>query len=255
MWLLLGTSVLLAMLSMASQHFLGIGILGIANVIVVISLTHAIRQALKREIASRQTNRFVTITCCIILSLLFNGVMIWGIIHGINAGWFFKVQTGEPYTVTLPNGSTYTCDIYHDPLPLTVEDLQPVDYDHYSYQLTSKESFLLTEQIARQDSFPDSKVAPELTYTIVDVKFPGLFNLCLNEYLNQYDWRASAKEKWHFLLTNEPAWRADAVYQLYMQDKAENAYILCWGNRIVFIRYSTPPTLEQISITVEKLRK
>ncbi|MGB8454740.1 MAG: hypothetical protein WCD89_20720 [Anaerocolumna sp.] len=91
----------------------------------------------------------------------------------------------------------------------------------------------------------------------MDVKLPGLFDIYLNDYLEMYNYKREKpkEEKRYFKQTDDPAWQADVVYQLYTQNEAEAEYILCWSNRIVYINYEEIPTSEQIAITVEKLSK
>ena len=155
----------------------------------------------------------------------------------------------------MSNGTKYTWDIYDDPLPLTVEDLQDVNYENYSYEWRSLESIFLAQSIARQDSFPDGQLAPELNYAIVDVKWPMLYDLSLNDYLEMYNyhWKEPEEITKNFKRTDSTIWQADIAYQLYDQDEAKDEYILCWGNRIVYINYDEVPTTEQIAITIEKL--
>ncbi len=255
MWLLTAIAIVLAVFYMSTQHLGWGGILGIVNVTVLIAMVFIIKNVLKRTKVSRRVNFTITMVSCIILSLVLTGAMVWGIVRGVNAGWFGK-EPDETYTTTLPNGSTHTWDIYYDPLPLKVEDLQDVDYDHYSYEWTARESFLLVQYNAIQKSFPDGQLAPELRYEIVKVKLPALFDLCLNDYLDRYNYERDLPEQYkrYFRKTDAPAWQADAVYQLYRQDEAMNEYILCWGNRIVYINFDEIPTSEQIAIIVEKLR-
>lgn len=255
MWLLTAIAIVLVVFSMSTQHFGWSGILGIVNITVLIALVLTIKNALKRAKASRRVNLTVTMVSCVILSIALTGAMVLGIVRGLNAGWFGNHQPDETYTTTLPNGSTHTWDIFHDPLPLKVEDLQDVDYDHYSYEWTARASFLLAQYVARQDSFPDGRNAPELRYEIVQVKLPALFGLCLKDYLDQYNYERDFPEedKRYFRLTDDHAWQADAVYQLYRQDEAMDEYILCWGNRIVYINFDEIPTAEQIAIATEKL--
>lgn len=257
MWLLTAIAIVLTVFSVSTQHFGWVGILGIINVTVLIALVFTIKNALKRARASRRVNFTVTIVSCVILSFVLTGAMAWGIVRGVNAGWFGNHQPDENYTTILPNGSTHTWDIYNDPLPLKIEDLQDVDYAHYSYEWTARESFLLAQFVARQDSFPDGQNAPELRYEIVKVKLPVLFDLCLKEYLDRYnyEWEKPEEDKRYFQQTDEPAWQAHAVYQLYRQDEAMNEYILCWDNRIVYINFDGIPTTEQIAAAVEKLSK
>ncbi|HWQ76679.1 MAG TPA: DUF2812 domain-containing protein [Syntrophomonas sp.] len=254
LWLLVGIAMVLAVFSMSSQLF-GLGaIWGIANATVLIAMVFIIKNTLKRAKASRRVNLTVTMVSCVILSFVLTGAMVWGIFRGVNAGWFGN-EPDETYTATMPNGSAHTWDIYHDPLPLTVEDLQDVDYDHYSYRWTPRESFLLAQFVARQDSIPDGRRVPELRYEIVKVKLPALFDLCLHDYLDKYDWDVPEEDERPLQRTDDPAWQADAVYQFYFGDEAIPEYILCWGNRIVNIEFDEVPTAEQIAIAVEKLSK
>lgn len=255
LWLLTAVAIVLTVLSISSQRLIWAGILGIANMTLLIALVLAIKNALKRAEASRKVNLTVTIASCVILSIILTGVMTRCIVGGINAGWAGNHKPAETYTAALPDGSTHTWDIYRDPLPLKVEDLQKVDYEHYSYKWTARESFLLSWYIARQDSFPDGQIAPELRYSIVDVKWPALFDLCLHDYLDMYGWEGSKEDKRYFRQTDDPAWQADAVYQRYRQDDAEDEYILCWDNRIVCISFDGIPTTRQIAVAAEKLSK
>ncbi|MEA4925964.1 MAG: DUF2812 domain-containing protein [Syntrophomonadaceae bacterium] len=251
-----GIVIALAAFSVLSQRFGWMVILGITNIAVLITLVLAIKNTLKRVKASRRVNLTITMASCVILSFVLTGAMVWGIVRGANAGWFGN-GPDETYTTTQPNGNTHTWDIYHDPLPLKVEDIQDVDYDHYSHEWTARESLLLAQFVARQNSFPDGQNAPKLSYEIVQVKLPALFDLCLNDYLNQYSYERDFPEedKRYFRKTDDPAWEADAVYQLYRQDEAMDKYILCWDNRIVYINFDGIPTIEQIAVAVEKLSK
>jgi len=256
MWLLTAIVFVLVAFSMSTQRFGWFGLLGIAYMTVLIALVLIIKNSLKRAKVSRRINFTVTMVSCVILSIVFTGASTWCIIRAVNAGWLDN-KPDETYITTLPNGSTQAWDIYHDPLPLKVEDLEDVDYDHYSYTWTASESLLLAQYIARQESFPDGQQAPELNYTIADVKLSALFNICLNDYLEMYNYGIEEPEetKRYFQPTDASAWQADSVYQLYRQDEALGEYILCWGNRIVYIDYSLIPTPEQIAVSVEKLSK
>lgn len=256
-WILLGITIIMSVITLSSQHFGWVGILGLVNVTLLITLVHTIKNVLKRAKASRDVNITVTIVSCVILSFVLTGAMTWGIFRGINAGWFSNHKPVDTYTTTMPNGSTHSWDVYHDQLPLKVEDLQDVDYAHYSYEWTARESVLLGHFVARQDSFPDGYNAPELRYEIVEVKLSALFDICLKDYLEMYnyDWEIPEEEKRYFLQTEDPVWQADKAYQLFVQNEALDEYILCWGNRIVYINFDESPTVEQITIAVEKLSK
>lgn len=251
-----GSSIVLAIYFMSSLPFGWAGLLAIVNITVMIALVLTIKKALKRAGASRRVNLSITIISCVVLSFALTGTMAWGIIRGVNAGWFDNKPV-ETYTAAMPNGYTHTWDIYHDLLPLKVEDLQTVNYDHYSYEWEESKSFLLDKFVAQQRSFPDGQFAPELRYEIVNVKLPILFDLCLNDYLEKYSYDFDMPEEFrrNFRRNDDPVWQADAVYQLFAQAEAKEEYILCWGDRIVYISFSEIPTTKQIAIVVEKLKK
>lgn len=254
MWFLTAVVLVLVISSMSTQRFGWGGVLGLVNVTALIALVFIIKNVLKRAKASRRINLTVTLVSCIILSIVLTGAMTWGIFRGVKAGWFDSAPD-ETYTTVMSNGSTRTWDIYHDPLPLKVEDLQETDYEHYSYEWTARESFLLAQYTARQNAFPDGQHAPTLNYVIMSVKLPALFDICLNDYLgmHHYDQEVPEEEKWYFRQTDDVAWQADAAYQLYRHNEAFAEYILCWDNQIVYINYDEIPTAEQIAITVQKL--
>lgn len=250
---LLATIIVVSALMLSSQQFGWVGIIGILNTVVVIAGILFIRDVLKRKKVARRTNEAITLVICLLLPVVLTGVMGWGILQGLHSGWLHGKPV-DTYTTVQSNGSTYTWDIYHDDLPLIVEDLQEVNYDHYSYEWKKEETILLARSIGRQDSFPDGQDAPALRYEIVKVKMPILFQLCLNDYLTQYDYAWEPVEyRRYYLMTNDPVWKADAVYQIYDGGEARAEYLLHWDNIIVSIRFDEIPTPEQIAIVKEKL--
>lgn len=251
-WLLLeGIAVVGTFLSLSSQYLGWMGVWLIAYMALMLTVP-LIRNALKWAGASKKLNLTITIISIVVLAVALSGIMTGLITRGIRNGMFSKKPV-ETYTTTQSNGDTHTWEIYHDSLPLTVEDLQDIAYDHYSYEWTANESILLAQYVARQNSFTDGQQAPELRYTILDTKLPGVFDVCLNEYLDRYDWDPLEDER-HYQRTDDPAWQADGVYQLYFQEEAMAEYILCWGSRIVYIRFDEMPSASQIAIAAKKLR-
>lgn len=238
---------------MSSQGFGGLIFVGFINVILIFAIVYKIKNILKRAEVSRGINLTITIVSCVILSFLLTGVSAWGIIQGMDKGWFGK-KPAATYTAVAQNGYTITWDIYQDALPLRVEDLQKVNYNHYSYKWTVRESLLLAQYTAQQNSFPDGQSAPRLSYEIVKVKLPLLYTLCLKDYLDMYFERDEpGMNIWRYQQTDDPAWRANEVYQLFYQEETIGEYILCFKDRIIHIRFDEVPTTEQIAIAVEKL--
>lgn len=247
-------SITLTVIAISTQQLGWYGLLGFANVTLVLLLAFRIKKSLKQAKISRSVNLTVTIVSCVLLSLTFTGIMTWIIFQGVNSGRFTR-QPVDTYTTTLKDGANHTWDIYQDPLPLRVEDLQSVDYAHYSYKLTVTKSLFLAQYEAQQNSFPDGQQAPELTYTIVDVKVHALFDICLNDFLEMYSYDYDLPEEYrrYFKKINDPRWQVDSVYQLYTQEEAMDEYILEFGSRIVYINFDGIPSDKQIAIAVAKM--
>lgn len=235
-----------------------LAVAGIAAFSVMMALVFVIRNTLKRRAASRSVTIGVTILSIVILSLILTRVIPRVADWGKQAGWFGQSRA-KTYTTTI-NNVKQTWEYYSDPLPLTLEDLQAADKELYSYEWTSSESILLARYSGRQVALPGYEY--DLYYSIAAVKWPPLFDLCLKDYLNMHDKLsrypliAPSSSKKKFLKTDDPVWQADSVYQLY-DDKvgAKDDYILCWGNRIVYVDFQEIPTSEQIAVASEKLRQ
>ncbi|MDF2804828.1 MAG: hypothetical protein K0S61_4733 [Anaerocolumna sp.] len=246
----------LSMFSLSAKLFGWVSLWIFLNIGVLIPLVNKIKKTLKRAQASKRVNLSITIFSCVLLSIIFTIIMTMGLIKGLNAGWIAN-KPDATYTTTNSYGYTHTWDIYHDELPLTIEDLQNVNYDHYSYKWTEDKSLLLSLSVGDQSSFPDDQNPPNINYEIVQVKIPILFDLCLKDYLDKYnyDFPMPEEERRQFKEIDAPLWQADAVYQLFNHEREDDEYIICWSNRILYINFPTIPTADQISIAVEKLGK
>lgn len=146
----------------------------------------------------------------------------------------------------------------HDDLPLIVEHMQYIEQPNYSYDKEEEETFLVYHLEAIQETNDIHKYdIPELDYEIVDVKFAPLYDLCLKELMavRKFDDDLEfLKETWE--QTNDEAWHADAVYELYVGGKPSGIpeYVVCWGNRIVRIRFfNWKPDFVQIKVAAEAL--
>lgn len=242
-----------SMLSLSTKLFGWVSIWVVANFAVLIPLINLIKKTLKRAGVTRRINLIITIFSCFFFTFTLIFVMSLGIIKGLNAGWFGN-KPDATYTTTI-HGYSHDWDIYHHKLPLYVEDLEHISYDHYSYRRTQNNTILLSYSKGEQRSFPDGQEAPELDYEIVRVKIPLLYNICLKDYLEKYDYDypMPEEERRYFKKINESKWQADVVYQLYLQDREQGVYILCKDDLIVYINFHTVPTMDQIIIAAEKL--
>ncbi|MEG1987628.1 MAG: DUF2812 domain-containing protein [Oscillibacter sp.] len=212
---------------------------------------YTVRWGLKKARVSRNLNRGLTMAACVVLTLgMMAGLMLVAL-QGIRHNWF-EAEPVEQYE-TINGGQSMLWDIYHDPLPLRVEDLAEVDYPHYTYQWEEESSFLVSRSAGDQHAFPDGEDVPDLSYEIVDVKAGFLYDLCLRQYMEKdRDWEPEL----HFPAVDAALWQADAVYQEYVGTEPRNRFVVCWGRRIVEIvfPYDWALTPAQIAIAAEKLR-
>ncbi len=254
-WAFVIATFLLGFLSMIGQHAGWAGIVGIVYVTLLLAIIFMVKNRLKRARVSKGINITVTIVTTMVLSIVLTGVMFFGIISGVRSGWFGR-KDAEGYTAKTPYGITMTWKIYKDNIPLKVEDLQDVEYEHYSYELTKSESLVLARSSARQRSFPDGSRVPELSYEIIHVKVPFLYQLCLKEYLDRADrdWEQMEAYARHFKRTEQVTWQADEVYQVYDGEEARGTYLICWGSQFVYLSLDEVPTKQQIAVITEKLR-
>lgn len=155
------------------------------------------------------------------------------------------------------NGWTY--EVYHDSLPLTVEDLleeESASFDEkYSYELTEKESIFLIRSEARQDPRADAGELPVLWYTVTEVKIPFLYDWCLEKIMELETGRENIGGELRVTemrRIEEESWRADAAYRLYADGEAKGKYVVCYGNVILELTASWELTEGQMSIVGEK---
>lgn len=215
--------------------------------LLLIALVRGTQKGLRRAGISKHLNMGLTLAVDIVGAVVLTGglmaVVIWGIFR---QGWFQK-----PPVDTYDTGN-YVFDIYHDALPLTIEDLTGETYSGYSYERTERASFLLGYLEGRQWHLPDGTDAVNLDYEILDVKADFLYDWCLDVYLNEYD---DEREIWQMEYRSEdPApWGADAVYRLWQEGEPDNDWLICLGNRIVKLDPDWTLTPEQMALVGEWL--
>jgi len=150
--------------------------------------------------------------------------------------WF---STSENVTTYEVNGHTFKQ--YHDELPLTVQDLVASDYDNWSTQLDTQSSFLLEHMEAWQRPRVGDDEDAFLSYEIVIVKAPFLYDLCKQDFI---DWLERNNDKlppeyWdEYIPVDGTNWGAAEVYQhRRSSNEFENDFLVCWPDRIVEISF------------------
>ncbi len=193
-------------------------------------------------------------------------IVVLSVGYGFGQTFFFSrlhdlgiFEKQPAYIYTTQNGSsTWDWKVYNDPIPLTVEDLRPTDYPHYSCELTAQSSPLASVLKASQTGFPDELGGDErLLYTVIRLKQPFWYEPVLKSLLKSeekfiYDPFDSQKDT--FLLVQAPEWGASAVYQRHIGEEALPEFYVCYApGCILQLDLSWEPTAEQIAIIRQKL--
>lgn len=218
------------------------------------ALVNGIKRLLKRKKASRNVNRVVTIVMSFVLSFLMMSAVTFSALKLAQNGFFDEDQ--ETYTY---KGTTF--QVHKDEIPLKVEDMMEADPENYSYERWGDGSFLVSEYKMTQQVRFDAEnwtELPELSYRIVDVKMPLVYDICLNQLkkdLNQVAQLQIPYELRDKLVEIDPAvWSADGAWQVVSYELTQmEHYLLCYGNRFVDITFDWPVTEEQKAIVAEKL--
>lgn len=220
-----------------------IGIIGVAAMIVGISTF------MKKMKISAKRNRNITIILSLVIPIAFAGILFVNLIDNIR----FFLPEKTPVDTYEFHGRTY--NIYHDELPLTIEDLMETAYDGYSYELsTPKESIFVKQQEAIQRTRWDALEQPELEYSITTVKVPLLYEWCKTALLDDFAHNYAISVVEHVEIDAVP-WGANEAYQLKLDGELQMRFLLCYDNCIVEIdfEHDWELTSEQKQIVAEKL--
>lgn len=244
---------LLAVYASASRQTLVIGLTALVMVTLIILLVSGLRDALRGLGTPAGFNRAASAVLAVVLSFAVTAGGALLVLKGVRNGWLEDHAPAETYQY---HGITW--EVYHDDLPLTVEDLTDVDYDGYSTELDTASTFLVTHRTARQEGRLDGPNVPELWYTVTDVHWKPVYGLCrrglLREYAQYND--PDVPEFWNeYRPTDAALWGAPEAYRQYTGGEAENQFLLCYPDRLVSIRFlgNWEPTAEQMAAVGEKL--
>lgn len=218
-----------------------LGLIAIASIVIVLGLTAilvGLSELMKKLKFSAKLNRNITILLTLCTSFGFAGMLIISVI--IISDTLFPEKT--PVATYEVNGWTH--EIYHDSLPLKVEDLIETDYDNYSYEIDTRDQSFLAERIeASQHPCIDALDRPWLDYTITVVKMPWAYEWCKSAMLNNFAGGEGYSET-EGIIWEEPVavdaapWNAKEVYQLKFGDDYDMHFILCYETCIVELDWS-----------------
>ena len=193
---------------------------------------------LKSMDGSRRFNRRAYIVGTIILSFFCMAVVVGGIMLMPEEE---TPASAEAYT----DANGHTWDIYHDSIPLTLEDLgyTVTEADHCSYQRGEQASPLVRWVQYSQSIYGEDSALPDLTYDTADIPWAWLRELCWGRLARYFD----------FAETDPGPWGADRAMA---QDDSSptQRYLLLYGDRIVVLVLEFTPTAEQRAVIAAALR-
>lgn len=228
-----------------------VGILGITVVVLEFS------KLMKKRMVSGKTNRTLTYVGSMVGALLVAVFLFWVMVQDVQEP---RDNRSQP-EVRVTNGLTEY--IYHDTLPLTIEDLRTIEYQGYSYEIQSAaDSVLCRKMNAAQTPGVDGLDEPKLSYRVAVVKFPLIYGICRSamekDFAHDYGRAMGNNVNWEeHVPVDATEWGAKEAYQLRVAGELRNRYLLCYERRIVEIDFDSTwdVTPLQKSIVAEKIGK
>ena len=200
---------------------------------LMIFLSLAAKDAMKHLRFPRWAN--IAVTSAMVFALTIAGMAGMTALIFRNSGWLEDRPTVETYEY---RGMTW--QVYHDDIPLRIEDLMETDYTQWSTQARVDSSFLLTHGTCTQRPRKDALDQPDLDYELVTVKVPFLYDLCKKDFISwvERDNDQLPQEYWdEYRLIDAPAWGAEEVYQRYGSGEPINQFLVCWPDRIAEVQF------------------
>lgn len=247
-WPLYGVALLgyvLALVTEGSPQILPVLLLYLVGLVVLILLVRGVREGLRRRGVNKSTNKALTVAADVLGAVVlvggFSALIFWGVTQ---QGWFLD----RPAAVYEIDGFQFK--IYHDDLPLTVEDLTGLELENYSYERTEYNSPLLGYLWGTQWYLSIAGAGePGLSYEVVTVRAPFLYDWCLSKRLEEYEEYPDRE----YRPEDSSPWGAQAAYRLWWDGEAWDWWLLCWEDRIVKLHADWPLTDRQKEIAAERL--
>ena len=231
---------------------------------VLLLIIYGSRQLMKKKGFSAEANMGLNILIAIVGTFVLMGGLIRmsfrvaddpGLLGHVNA----ETRTSPAY----PAGDTeHTYTVYHDPLPLTVEDLVgETVYKDYSCYREIQGSPLLTEYTYKQKVpfvFSISEQdGPELSYDVYQVGLDSLYNSVKRSFFKDTVYTFHGQIDFviphGWVAADAAPWGALDAYQYHDEDgQPYGSYLLCYDSRFVEISFdawnAAPPTAEQMTL-------
>ncbi len=242
-WVLLLISLLIILCTaVSSEQWLYGTVIWLVITAIVILFIFGIKWLLKKDGTSRGLNRFITILSAVLLTMGLSTIMMLTILEYNSTEDDKAVGTYDFYGMAR--------NIYNDSLPLVVEDLMKID-TLWTKEADDRETFLLARTECYQRALsPEESPVYGIEYTILDIKWNGIYSFCKDALLNDHFGNNSED---CYLPIDATLWDASEAYRLHWCDAPLNTYLICWENRIVIYEFSWEPTPEQMEIAAQKL--
>lgn len=177
-----------------------------------------------------KTNRLVTMLVTLVLSFALVGGLVQAEIFSRRQEYDGKYEYKGVYH-----------HYYADEIPLRLGDLGYAEVQGDSTHSEVQYSPLVRRQVCYYRPRMDALERPELTYVIADVRFQPLWDICLQDFLED-----SAQT------VDAAPWGADQAWRF--QGEFRTTYILCWDDRMVYLQLEEDLTDAQKSAAAQKLK-
>ena len=239
---------------------------GLAYGLLLALIVNGSRQLMKKKGFSAEANMGFNILIAVIGSLVLMGGLVWvgfrvdkvpSLQGHVNA----EIRTSPAY----PAGDTeHTYTVYHDPLPLTVEDLVgETAYTDYSCCRAVEGTPLMTAYKYRQEvpyvfDIVSEEDGPELLYEIYEVKLDCLYEPVKQSFFKDKTFSIPGKFKFavsqNWTPVDAAPWGALDAYRFIRVDNTPiGNFLLCYADRFVEIRFDpwydgAAPTEKQMAL-------
>lgn len=238
---------LLSYFTMGTKKGLAFGILPFAYIALFFFPFFGLMNWLKKKKMSADASQGFLFCACIFLSIFLIVGMDLLTTYSMLSGWL-EEQPAETYEY---HGATY--EVHNDPLPLTVEDLDPRITGDYSCEASEESTFLVSKfkgwQSPRMDT---SSGCPDLHYTIYTFRFDGLYTFCRKRMVQEAADLSTFRTAKLFP-SDASIWNAKLAYRYFSDNAYEDRFLVCYPNRIIDICLDWELTEDQIRIAAKHL--
>ena len=250
-WMLVVVALFAAYLAATGQG-LPIAMAVLAVMVFAIWLIGTVSRRLSRTGVSRWVNILAASLCG--LAVIGAGTAAIAAVV-LRTGFRFRQEHEPAYTVVTQDGREHS--VYDDPMPLTIEQLAPIQ-ERWSKTAERQGTFLAQMGQYRQWNVPGEPPSLyDLDYTIVDTRWQPVYDCIVQGILREHQDKGTPDGEVlrdQYLPADPAPWQAEQAYQLHWSGSVQDRYLVCWPGRIVEIAFYWQATPEQIARAADILR-